>query len=242
MENTFNFTVNNDSDEDIVIRTGAAIEPFNYLGTVYRALSTNAFCDLVIARKTDFTVAGYHDKGFSAILNDSITDAERDKVTYLFEDSLQMEEWNAVLDDSLSQKQLINFLKCRRQDIPEVPEYETLLYNLQNFKFVQNIEADYSQTDNNNYTFAFKSRDGEGTVKLPQQFAANIELIKGSNYIQEIEIELEIHRPKSADEKPTFVLHCPKMRRYQEIAKDHEIDKLINALNGQDLVLVNAYV
>ena len=56
------------------------------------------------------------------------------------------------MNTPLSQKQLIDFLKCR-DTTPEGTDKELLLYNLQNFKFMQNIEADYSRIDNNNYTF-----------------------------------------------------------------------------------------
>lgn len=239
MEEKYNFTICTENNEAI-IRMGKATDPFNYLGTTYKTLATEAFVSLIKARKTEHTVVGYHDTGFSAILNDSLLDRERDHVIYEFESSLQMQEWNDVLQSGLSQKQLIDFIKCRRDTIPEIPNSEMLLYNLQNFKFVQNIEADYSRTDNNNYTFAFKAKDGEGTVKIPQQFVANIELIKGSGFLQDMEIELEIHRPKNADEKPVFVLSCPKLNRYQEIAKGHEYDKLKELLKDQTILLINA--
>jgi len=240
MEQKYNFNINSQNDETI-IRMGQAAEPFNYPGTIYKALSTEAFEILIKWRQTKHTVVGYHDSGFTAILDDSLIDMKRDMVLYRFENSLQMKEWKDVLQQALSQKTLIDFIKCRRDSIPEIPNSEVLLYNLQNFKFVQNIEADYSRTDNNNYTFAFKSKDGEGTVDIPQQFTANIEIIKESGFLQDMDIELEIRRPKNADEKPSFILSCPKLGRYEEMAKDHEYDKLKELLNTQtDVLLVNA--
>lgn len=238
MEQKLNMNVNVQGNE-AVIRMGKATEPFNYPGTVYKALSTDSFVDIVEARDSEHTIVGYHDTGFDAILDDSIIDMNRDIVIYRFAKSLQFNEWADVLNTPLSQKQLIDFLKCRRDTTPEVPDKELLLYNLQNFKFVQNIEADYSRIDNNNYTFAFKSKDGEGTVQLPQQFTANIDIIKGSNYLREVEIELEIRRPKSADEKPAFILTCPKLARYEEEARLREYNLLMETMDV-DTLLVNA--
>lgn len=246
MEEKINLNVTTENGE-VIIRRGDAKKPFDYMGTIYKALSTESFVTLVQARMSNHTVVGYHDRGFKAILDDSIKDAYRDRVNYEFENSLQLVEWMQELDNDMKQKELIDFLKCRRtlangDDIDEVQDLEMLLYNLQNFKFVQNIEADYSRDDDNNYTFAFKSKDGEGTVQLPQSFFINLEFIKGSGFIQIAEIQLEIKRPKSADEKPLFVLRCPRMARYGEVARKHESEKLQELLKDTKLILVNALV
>ena len=57
--------------------------------------------------------------------------------------------------------------------------------------------------------------------------------------MHEVEIELEIRRPKSADEKPAFVLTCPKLARYEEEARLREYNLLMETMDV-DTLLVNA--
>jgi len=78
----------------------------------------------------------------------------------------------------------------------------------------------------------FKSKDGEGNVKLPSVIIATIPLLNESDLIIPLEVELELRKPKSENEKPGFVLTCPKLSRYIREATDHEVEKMKEALDG----------
>lgn len=109
---------------------------------------------------------------------------------------------------------------------------ELLLFNIQNFKYVTNIEGDFSQADNSNYTFMIKSKDGEGTVKIPQFINAKIEILNESDFFQSLEIEIEVYKPKEPGEAPGFKFSCPKLERYLKAAVDHEIETLKQQMDG----------
>jgi hypothetical protein len=107
---------------------------------------------------------------------------------------------------------------------------------------VTNIEGDFSFEDRNNYTFNIKVLESkaEGTIRIPKTFEARIELLNGSGFVQNIEIEVEVSRPKDQNEKPGFKLSCPKFNKYWNLAKKNEFTKLTELLPGYLIVLGSA--
>lgn len=222
------------------IRQGDAARVFNYKGYQYTANSTDSLIKLVMAKgsKGD-SVISYNDDGIKVILDDTVVDREQDRIGYSFKHSLQYDEWESILTRgcAFDQKEFIKFLQ-RRED-GEVQEIESLMASIQQFKYVTQITGDFTYDNNNNYTFGFKIGEAEGTVRLPQLLYVNIEVYLESGLEQMMEIELEVRRPKSETEKPTFVLTCPKLSRYLKAAVDYEITKLKTELDGYLIVAGN---
>lgn len=217
-----------EAGKDIIVRKGEAPELYrNYKGIVYTAHSTQSFIDIIKRRGSEQSVIAYNEGGLQSILDDSLRERAVDKTYYDFKESLQYQEWKGIIDHEVNQKYFIKFLQ-RREEC-EVRDIEQLIYALQNFRFVTNLSGDFSQADNNNYTFMFKSKDGEGTVKIPQTIYANIEIYNESDFPQTMEIEIEVNKPKEAGQQPTFTLTCPKMQRYIKAAMDNEIHTLKKA-------------
>lgn len=225
-ENEKNIQVNlPEGAKELVIREGAAPEVFNYRGIKYKAYSTESFINTAGRRGTDNLVIAYNENGMQAILNDKVKDRPVDTAEYNYRFSRQFNEWQPILrGTTASQKDLMKFMQ-RRED-GEVHDLEMLMYALQNFKFVTKIEGDFSTQDNNNFTFMFKTKDAEGTAKVPKVLEASIEILNESNFWQDVEIEVEVNKPKDAGEKPTFSLGCPKLQRYIDAATDHEVEML----------------
>jgi hypothetical protein len=225
--------------KELVLLTGNAKRIFNYNGTDYKALNTQSFIRLCEERHTENTVVGCNPSGAVAILDDSIVDSPRDRVTMDYERSIQLKEWQSKFDDRLEQKDIVKFLKTREEG--EIKDSAMLMAAIKYFKFVSNISADYSMDDGDNYTFAFKVKDTDGTVTIPKEITVNMELINGSGNIQPIEVDVEVIRPKNETEKPTFVLTCPKLEKYIEKATKVEEEKIIKRLDGMEgIVVVNA--
>ena len=137
----------------------------------------------------------------------------------------------------MGQKAFIDFL--RRREPGEIENSDFLIAAIQNFKYVTNITGDFTYDDRNNYTFAMKVGDAEGTVKLQQIVIANIEVFNESEFIQVMEIELEVQKPKNEGEKLAFLLHCPKLSRYSKKAVDNEIEVVKAELDGYLIVAGN---
>lgn len=229
------------NQKEIIVREGEAAEVFNYQGQHYEALSTDAFVTLVKKRKTDNTVVGYHDTGFKAILDDSVIDMPQDEVCYEFRKSLQMIEWEHIFNHPMTQKEFIKFLKSRRTGTTEeIESIDILTENVKRFKFVTNISADYSTDDDNNFTFMYKSKDGEGTVDIPQEIMAYIQILENSDLISRVEVEISVQRPKSEQEKPTFTLNAPTLKRHIEAAEKYEQENLRKLLKDVPVIVVAA--
>lgn len=233
-EKTFNITTN---EREIIVREGRAPEVFQYNGFQYRADSTPALIALVKSKAVkENCVIAYTETGFKVILDDTVTNRRQDRVDYSFKNSLQYDEWKDILESGLmfNQKQFIDFL--RRREPGEVEDIDSLIASIQNFKYAQNITGDFTFDDRNNYTFAFKIGDAEGTIRLPQYLYVNIEIYKESGFIQKVELELEVQKPKSEGEKLLFALTCPKLQRYQKLAVENEIDTVKNELDDYLIV------
>jgi hypothetical protein len=117
---------------------------------------------------------------------------------------------------------------------------DELLFAVQNFRYVTNIEGDFTFADRNNYTFNIKVNEAESTVRIPKTLNVSLEIFKDSGFIQTMEVEIEVHRPKDQTEKPGFLLSCPKIDRYLDVAKQHEVARLLDSLPGYLIIAGSA--
>jgi hypothetical protein len=157
-------------------------------------------------------------------------DRPQDRATYGFAFSDTFLEWKGIVGQPMNQKSFVDFLK--RRPAEELPVVEPLLAQVQNLKLMTEIVGDYTYDDANNITFMFKTKDGEGMTKLPSVIVINLVLLNESDFSQPVEFELELRKPKSENEKPMFLITCPKIQRYIKTAIEHEVDKLKKALEG----------
>lgn len=233
----FNITTTGDA---LTVRHGEAPKPFVYDGFKHTADSTDSMIALVKSKGMQPNVViAYSEKGIKAILDDTVKDRSQDRINYEFKYSQQYQEWEKILTkgSAFDQRDFIKFLQRREPD--EIEGIESLIANLQNFKYAINTAADFSRADDQNYTFMIKIGEVEGSVKLPQFLTANIEIYNESKFIQPIELELEVYKPKSEGEKPLFGLTCPKLQRYLKAAVNFEIEHLKNELEGYLIVAGN---
>ncbi|MDR3279297.1 MAG: hypothetical protein LBT23_02190 [Synergistaceae bacterium] len=225
-----------------VFRVGDAEKIFQYAGFRYSANSTDSFVRLLKANIKDVwnAVVFVNDKGFHAIVDTSVTDRPQDKIVYDFSLSPQGEEWGLILEKGqvFDVKSMVDFLK--RRETGEIDTIEDILYAAQNFRYVIKSEGDFTRDNSQNYVMAIKVGEAEGTIKVPEKIYANIALLKGSDFTQSIEIEVDIHRPKDEkDGKPGFHLSCPKFERYYQRAILSEVAALKHEL-GEFLVIDGA--
>lgn len=220
----FHITATGDA---LTIRHGEAPKQFVYDGFKHTADSTDSLIALVKSKGVQPNVViAYNEKGIKVILDDTVKDRTQNRVHYEFKYSQQYQEWAKILTDgkAFDQRDFIKFLQ--RREPGEIECVEALIVNLQNFKYATNIDADFSRVNDQNYTFMIKIGEVEGSVKLPQLILADIEVYNESKFVQLMELELEVYKPKGEGEKPLFALHCPKLQRYLKAAVNHEIEHL----------------
>ncbi len=219
----------NPTGNDVLVKT-MVMEEYVDKGFHYTLKGIQSVIDLVKARGSEeFTFLFYTDKQIQVIIDDAVDKRQQDTAVYEFEQSDLLKEWKAVLETSIDQKQFINFLK-KRDPEKELPETEALIASLQTLKLASEIRFDGDYDDRNNYNFAIKVKDMEGNTKLPNLLTINIPLINESDFALDMEIELEVIKPKGEGEKPWFKLACPKFDRYWKQAVKHEIEVLKKAL------------
>ncbi len=61
-------------------------------------------------------------------------------------------------------------------------------------------------------------------------------MLNESDYVAELEIELEVGKPKEPGQKPGFKLTCPRLARHIKDAVIYEIDKLKAALPDYNIM------
>lgn len=232
MEQKINITP---EGNEMTIRTGAAERIYEYNGFNRKVHSVDSFVRMVQAKcGKENCVISYNDGEISALVDDTIVDREQDFIRYAFVASEQFVEFKSVFDKTMTQRDFIKFLQRREPN--EITDLEQLLASIQQFKYVTNIVGDANYEDNNNYTFAFKMGDAEGTVRLPQYIMANLEIFNESKFFQFVELELEVNKPRSESDKLTFTLRCPKLSRYTRQAMLHEVEVMQKGLPGYLIV------
>lgn len=232
-ETTFRIQPQVAENGDLTIRTGNANPVYQYKGVDYRALSVPSFAELVKQKAVQPNAIVFcHKDGFSAILDDSVREHPFDTVTYDFAFSTLASEWMPVLSKGkvYDIKGLADFLKRRTPG--EIKDIEGLVYAVQNFRYVTNISGDFTFADRNNYVFSVKVDEAETTVKVPKTINVSLALLDGDDAISAMEIEVEVHRPANAAEKPGFLLSCPKFERYLDEAKAGARNTLRELLKG----------
>lgn len=189
----------------------------------YDIESMESLIQLVRAKGTpDKTVMGYTLNQVQTIFDDTIENRPLDKATYNFSHADELIDWRGIFGKRINQKELIDFLK-RRED-EEVENREQLIANAQKLKLVTKVIGDYTYDDNNNVSFFFESKDGEGAVMLPSTIYVTIPILNESTYSATMEVEVELIKPKSEDEKPQIIFKCPKLKKHIKDAVKHEID------------------
>ncbi len=219
------------SGESIQIWHGDLPPVHQFRGTDYRLDSTASVVQFVKTKGSpEHTVISYNDTAIKVILDDTVVDRPQDVAVYGFTPSQDLIDWKAILDRPLYQKEFVDFLK--RRDSFEVRNVESLIAAVQKLKVNTQIVGDYQFDDNNNFTFMFRSQDGEGSVRLPSVFSVWITLLNESEHKAALDVELELRKPTSEKERPAFVLTCPKLPRYMKDAVQHEVKRLKEALPG----------
>ena len=213
---------------ELVLREGHAPEIFVFNGRKFVAGSHKSFVELVKSKASKANaVVAYNESGAKCIIDDTVVNMPFETILYAYQPSIQAKEWGKILSNDgkvFEHKQIIDFLKIRTDD--EIPIIEALLNGVRNFKYALKISGDYTFDDRNNYTVAIAIGETEGTIRIPTLIELQIELFEESDFKQIFEIEIEIIRPKSENEKPLFRLSCPKYLRYEKEAKDNILEKI----------------
>lgn len=212
----------------ITIMKGDVFKPN---GAAYKLDSIESVAALVKAKGSqEHTVIFYNDDTVGVILDDSVMDRPKDYATYAFRLSDELSAWNALFGRTIDQKSFVSFLKQRKPG--EIENVEDLMAKIQNLKIATEIIGDYQYDDNNNFTVMFKTKDGENNITLPSALNLHLPFLYGSNKVIDIEVEMELIKPKSENEKPCFKLGCLKYDQYLKEAVDYEVERLKNMLPG----------
>lgn len=180
---------------------------------------------------TTNSIIFYNDNGIEVIFNDSVQDRELDTTAYSYKTARPWKDWQGICDNRLSQKDLANFLKRDEQQILGVNK-DLLQMSVQKIQFSTETNGEYSEDANGNIVVMYKENNKDGVAKIPTEFAVKMPVLNESDLELEIEFELELVKPKSADDKPYFVIRCPKKDKYMDLARSHEIEKMKLQLEG----------
>lgn len=216
---------------EVNFRTGQLPTPYQFTGYRYTLESMQSVIALIHWKGAlDNSVLFVDEDGVQVILNDTVTDRPKDTAIYEYKQSMESKEWFPYLGSRMKQKDFADFLKRRTAD--EIDGSDHLLASVQKLNLATVITGEYDYEDNNNLVVGFKVKDAEGSTRLPKVLTVHMPLIYGSEFVVDMEVELEFSKPKAEGEKPTFALSIPKWNRYWQAAVEFEVDKLKKALEG----------
>ena len=223
-----------DQSQPLVIREGEAPRISVYGGYRYSLEDTDSLIAFVRKYSTpENGIIVYGDSGIGCNMDSSIQDRRQDFIQYSFEDSFAAQEWGGIIKGStlrLSIREFVYFLEHRAPDEIGMQFLDDLIDCVKHMKYAVTTETDHSFDDRNNFTVAIKVGENQGNVKIPKRMYVNLELIKGSGFLQELEIEIETILAKGPTEGGTaFELSCPNWQRYWLNARENEVAKVRSA-------------
>lgn len=195
--------------------------------------SVQSFADFINAKCIeDKTIIVYNDEYIKAVLDETVQDRPLEHAKYEYQRSLEFKAWGNIFGKRLLQKDFIKFLKSREPN-EIVGNVENISMQFSKLNMITSIVGEYCTSDNGDVTFAYKETTGkEGVASIPTSMKIQIPLLNESDYVQEMEIEIEITRPKSEDDKPMIILTCTREELYLKRAIAAEVEKLKNELAG----------
>lgn len=225
---------------ELNIRQGNAKPIYNRPPVSYVALTVPSLIDLIEKKAVkENCIIGCSDEAIEVILDDTVHDRDQDRLYYHYPYSIMFQEWVDIIGGkTFTQKEFLQFLK--RCDPETIVDYETLYANIQNFKYVTHVSGDFKRDEKGNYSFAIVVNNVESTLELNSILQIKLEIYRESSYLSLMEFELEIEKPKNENDKLTFTLSCPKIKRYVKDARDN-LRNMLEA-NLPDYLIVSGII
>lgn len=221
---------------------------FIYKGAQYTLTSTQAVIDLIKKRGSiENTLIFYQDNPDSpkiqVVLDDMIQDRNKDIAVYNFEESDLLKEWKTIMDNQgIDQKAFIKFLKRRDgSEFVDPVMLQQLLAISQTLNIASVINFDSIYQNENNKEVSFKIKDADSSTIIPDIFTLQMPIYNESDLICEIEVEIELVKPREEGQKARFVLTCPRLPSYKKAAIRYEVDKMRTALEGYEFLAGRAW-
>jgi len=118
------------------------------------------------------------------------------------------------------------------ETFPDAVEGQKLLLPcVERLKIETQVEFE-SSIDETDHVFFYREKDGTQTARIPKQITLGIPFFERSKNTVLITADLEITRPKSADEKPVFILTNPRHERTHREAIEAEVEGIRNELKN----------
>jgi hypothetical protein len=201
---------------------------FQYEGFNYTVEDTESIIGLVNRYGSQYNTVIFVNKNrIRVIFDDSVTTMPQDTAECKFQLSDDALDWFGCFRSPLSQKDFIGFL--RRRSEGEIENLDALLASVKVLKIATETIGDYKYDECGNITFMYKTKEKEGVCTIPSVLNVTIPMLNNDS-VMNIEMELEIIKPKSEDEKPAFMISCPGWSRYYKQAVEVETKKLKDAL------------
>lgn len=218
------------TDGKVTIRHGRQVD-FFFDKHTYETASTDSLLRLIKRKgSAEWTIIACDEENskVSVILDDTVMNRPQDTAVLAYEWDRDLADWLNILDRRLDQKTFVKFLQARPD--AEKGDIEPLLNAASHLSVATEITGDYVHDDNQNTVFAFKSRGKEGTTKIPKSIKVLSPVVRDGQLLYSVEFEIELDLPKSADQKPAFIITCPKRNRYWYEAVKAEVKRIEEAL------------
>ncbi len=112
-----------------------------------------------------------------------------------------------------------------------VKEHKTLLPVIERLKLEATMEFE-SNLDDRDHVFMYREKSGKQTARIPKRIVLMLPYFERSKCKTTIETDLEIRKPRNAEERPVFILTDPKHERTYREALEAEVGLIQEALKG----------
>ncbi|GEM_PF-3963598 len=166
----------------------------------------------------------YNEHGITMFFDER---SRAEKITLDFKPSLELLTFIPEGEKVFTQKK---FLKALESFPDGVENAMFVIAEIKKFRMEQIINFE-SEIEDGYHTFIYKEKEGRQTGKLPKHLTLRIPFFRESTIVREILCDLEIQKPKSADDKLQFTLIDPRFEYTKRDALRAEIEMIKSELN-----------
>ena len=190
----------------------------------YKLMDTQSFIAAVRRYGNPETgIIFYNEHGITMFFDER---SRAERITLNFEPSLELLTFIPEGYKFFTQKEFLKAL----ESFPEGIENSLfVIAEVKKFRMEQIINFE-SEIEDGYHTFIYKEKEGRQTGKLPKHLKLKIPFFRESKIVMEIWCDLEIKKPKSADDKLLFKIVDPRFEYTKRDALKAEIEMIKSEL------------
>jgi len=191
---------------------------------------------IAFARKygsRDRSAVIYNDEGVVLVVDDSITDGQRERISTSFAFSHDWLAWARVFSNQVEHRPMLEFLLIQQQNLVDVKIIDAMRL----IRATSQVKLDSDlRVESETVGVIFAATAGEELVRFPREFSLRIPVldidVDNVEAWAPVQVRVEIRLPTEPKQPVRFILLAPTLQAVRRARVNRELDTLRAALDG----------